>query len=341
MNSKILYKYILWLIICIFTLRLLLDSSINNNLIENMSNNNVYVLAPIDTIDLSQTYTKQINNKDVTFYSSNASIIEFPGKTNTYAFNIRFINYNLKNGISSLKNEPVISINNLLLLNKDFKIQSNAYFDNNLTLGTEYIGLEDLRLYNQSGQLYYSATCYDKDTKKMKISNNVYLIQNNSLDLVPNIITVTFKTTFVTEKNWVYFNYLNETHLIYQWYPLKICKIINGNKLILVEMKKMPEVFKSSSGSSCGVSYDNKIWFIIHKRYNSDYCHHFVCFDNNMTLLKYSRPFHFKKIGIEYTMSFIVKGDRVIIPYTVEDTELYIATYDKNYIFNNLNYVNV
>jgi hypothetical protein len=343
MKSKTIYKYILWLIIYIFTLRLLLsfNTNINKNFIEAMTNKNVYTLTPIDTIDLSQTYSKKINNKDITFYSSNASIIEFPGKTNTYVLNIRFINYNLKAGISSLGDEPVISINALLLLNKEFKIQSDKYFDNNLNLGTQYIGLEDLRLYNEGGQLYYSATCYDNYSGKMKISNNMYIIKNRSLELVPNIITVTFETKFVTEKNWVYFNYLNETHLVYQWYPLKICKIVD-NKLLLIETKEVPKDFEHFRGSSNGIKDENKIWFIVHiKDHLKYYYHHFVCFDENMNLIKYSKPFIFENIGIEYCMSFVIKNNQIIIPYTIRDIVLKLGIYDKNYLLNDIEYIYV
>jgi len=206
-------------------------------------------------------------------------------------------------------------------------------------MDSKFVGLEDIRLYNQSGQLYYSASYFDKKSGDMKISSNKYNIRARDLQLVPNIIKVNFETKYKTEKNWAYFDYLNEKHVVYQWHPLKICKIVNGNELNLVETKEVPEIFKKFYGSTCGVTYNNNIWFIVHSKVHPYYSHYFVCFDTKMNLIKYSSPFHFQKSGIEFTVSFIIEDDRVIIPYTVEDTKLYLGTYSTNYILNDLNYI--
>jgi hypothetical protein len=311
---------------------------IDNSIYENYENK-ATLLNSINTINLSRQLIQKIDDKDMTFYSSNASIINFPGKPDIYALNIRFINYTISNKKIVLDHRLTISINKFITLNKNFEIQDDNIFDNNLNTDGDFVGLEDIRLYNQNNQLYYSASYYDKNSKTMKISNNKYIIKDSSLDLIPNIIKVNFETKYTIEKNWAYFDYLNDKYVIYQWSPLKICKIFNDTQLELIETKEVPDIFKSFYGSSGGVSYNDNIWFIVHTKNNYKYYHHFICFDKNMKLIKYSSPFYFQNDTIEFTLSFIIEEDRIIIPYTVEDTKLYIGIYDKNYILNDLNYI--
>ena len=58
-----------------------------------------------------------------------------------------------------------------------------------------------------------------------------------------------------------------------------------------------------------------------------------------VNLIKYSKPFIFENVGVEYTLSFIIKENKIIIPYTVKDTILKIGIYDKNYLFNDIDYI--
>ena len=204
------------------------------------------------------------------------------------------------------------------------------------------VGIEDIRLYNYNNDIYYSGSYCDSGDKieNVKISHNKYNIDTDKLNLVPNIIKVNFQTNYTTEKNWVYFNYYNEIRIIYQWYPLKICKIIDNKKLELMETKEVPKEFEQFRGSSCGIIYDNSIWFIVHsKSCTNVFYHYFVCFDKNMNLIKYSKPFIFENLGIEYSMSFIIKENQIIIHYTIKDTILKIGIYDKKYLLNDIDYI--
>ena len=55
-----------------------------------------------------------------------------------------------------------------------------------------------------------------------------------------------------------------------------------------------------------------------------------------MNLLKYSTPFKFEGICIEYCLSIIVEDNRVIIPYSTWDRTSKLAVYDKSYSDNKL-----
>jgi hypothetical protein len=262
-----------------------------------------------------------------------------------YLMNVRCINYVIENNeppyhVNS-NNLKHVTINKAILLDGDFNIIKDSITQNDID-----DQIEDIRLYNDDGEIYYSGSYHDKNNKHLIISHNKYVIKSNKLYLTPNVITVDFEKKYGDEKNWAYFDYIgalydNKKCVIYQWYPLKICKIVDNSRLIEVETRQMPEAFKEFRGSSGGVVYEETIWFIIHERIHYNYQHFFVCFDKNMNLLKYSDPFFFESYNIEYCMSFLIKNDQIIIPYTVRDSFLKIGVYDRNYIMNELPYTRV
>ena len=149
----------------------------------------------------------------------------------------------------------------------------------------------------------------------------------------------------------VYVDYNNSTHIIYEWFPLKLCKI-SDNTLSLIETKTMPLIFSRIRGSTCGFKYskptrentqgniniqmtEDEIWFVTHivsYEQPRHYYHVIVVFDRNMSLLRYSAPFKFEGESIEYCLSIIVEDKRVLINYSTWDRTTRIGVYDKKYI---------
>jgi hypothetical protein len=160
------------------------------------------------------------------------------------------------------------------------------------------------------------------------------------------------------EKNWVYVDYKNSTHVIYKWHPLQICKINQESNLLdLIDSKEMPLIFSHARGSTCGYKYVKKnilnddhislnieeaeIWFVLHLVSYEDprhYYHIFAVFDNSMNLLRYSAPFKFDGEPIEYCLSLVVEDDRVLINYSNWDRTTTIGVYDKKYIDSLIKY---
>jgi hypothetical protein len=127
--------------------------------------------------------------------------------------------------------------------------------------------------------------------------------------------------------------------VIYKWFPLYICEInYDDNKLYLLEERKMPDLFKEFWGSTCGVIYDNLIWFIIHKNERKDYFHAFVVFNEEMNLKKYSDYFKYESSKIEFCYGFLIENDEFIIAYSTSDKTSNIAVYDYEYIKNDISW---
>jgi len=319
------------------------EQHIINNLLSNMK---FYkdVLKPIETVDLSFTINHQIANKERSFNSSSSCIIPNP-KRDGYIMNVRLVNYNIKpSGYYEGCDDYIISINKCIELSKDFKIIKedliDSYFDNR-----RYIGLEDVRIFNDinnnnnDNKIIFMGTSLHQN-ENIGISKGVYNINADYMD------SVEIKPSFSNsdcEKNWVFVNFENETHIVYSWKPLKICKINNEtNTLDLVKnIEEVPKMFKHMRGSTNGAEYNDELWFITHLvsyEQPRHYYHVFVVFDKTMKLLRYSAPFKFEGECIEYTVGLIVEEDRVIVPYSTWDRTTKIAIYNKKYIDSFVNY---
>ena len=322
------------------------DTSINNNLLTNMK---FYkdVLTPAKLLNVDKKVNIPMNNENIPFHSSSSCLIK---KDDGYLLNIRFVNYLItSNGGYTNCDKHIITANKFVELNNNFNIVNEKWFHVEYS-DRLYIGIEDVRIFNdvETNELLFIGTGYHKN-------NTIGIVEGkydtNMNELVSNEITSSF-TQSNCEKNWVYVDYKNSTHLIYKWSPLQICKLDKEtNKISIVETKKMPNIFSHVRGSSCGYKYtkflgsqeDNivlkmeeiEIWFVVHLvsyEQPRHYYHMTVVFDESMNLLRYSAPFKFEGEPIEYCLSLIVDDEKVIINYSTWDRTTRIGIYDKRYI---------
>lgn len=319
-----------------------------NNLLQNMK---FYkdILKPLKVHNFDNTIISNINNEMIKFYSSSSCLI--PDKDCTgYKMNIRYVNYRITNNGSYLDcDKHIITSNKIVSLDKNFNILNEKWmemvFDNR-----RYIGIEDVRIFNDinSNNLLYIGTGFHENSK-IGINSGVY--DKESGKLVGNDVIPDFSNSYC-EKNWVFVDYNNSTHVIYNWFPLSICRINDTNLLQIVDKKTMPNIFKLFRGSTCGFNYnknlsennneniniiieEKEIWFVTHiVSYETPrhYYHVIVVFDANMNLLRYSAPFKFEGEQIEYCLSIVVEDDRVLINYSSWDRTTRIGVYDKKYI---------
>lgn len=324
------------------------DGNEINNLLSNMK---FYkqILQKRNLYNIDNKISHQINNENIDFTSSSSCLIKKPDEKG-YFMNVRYVNYYIEdNGVYKNCDNYIISINKFIEFDNEFKVLNvewmNLNFDNRL-----YIGIEDVKIYYDyhKEQLIYIGTGYHSNNKLGVVSGN-YDIVNKNFELKE--LKQTFKHSNC-EKNWVFVDYNNMTHIIYEWFPLKICKLEENNEIILVESKNMPKLFSRVRGSSNGFVYNKtigentkgniliniiepEIWFINHivSYENPRHYYHIISvFDSNMNLLRYSAPFKFDGDPIEYSLSIIVEDERVIINYSNWDRTTRIGVYDKKYI---------
>jgi tetratricopeptide (TPR) repeat protein len=311
------------------------DHSTNQNLLSNMK---FYkdILKPIKTINLDKSDILDVNNDLYKFISSSSCLVQ--NNTNDgYIMNQRFVNYLITDKGSYLNcDKHIITYNKYVELDKKLNIIKEEFFKEDY-VDRRYIGVEDVKIFkDHNSKMKFIGTYFHKNNK-IGISFGDYNINNKKL--VPIEVNSSF-TNNDCEKNWVYTNYKGETHVIYKWHPLQICKIDEtNNTLNLVEEKKMPLIFSNCRGSSCGFKYKNEIWFVVHLvSYETPrhYYHMIVVFDDSLNLLRHSALFKFEGESIEYSLSIIVEDEQVLMNYSMWDRTTRIGVYDKKYIESTL-----
>jgi len=306
-----------------------------NNMLSNMKfYKNKLNLSSKMIVD--NTIQINIENEPTTFYSSSSCLI--PNIKNDivtgYKMNIRYVNYYIDSNGGYLNcDKYIISFNKYI----EFDDQMNVTCEKMMELkfdNRRYIGVEDVRIFNdiKTNDLLFIGTGFHK-SEKIGIVTGKYDIENCTMNY--DEVNANFNNSSC-EKNWVFVNYKDSTHIVYDWFPLRICKINpNIHDLSLVEKREMPFLFSYIRGSTSGFSYKKEIWFVTHLvSYESprQYYHLIVVFDNNMNLLRYSAPFKFEDSPIEYCLSILVEHERVLINYSTWDRTTRIGIYDKKYI---------
>jgi len=330
-----------------------LNNSFDNNEVNNMLSNMKFYkdnLIQKNKIVIDDKIISVINNENTLLYSSSSCLI--PNQNNDgYFMNVRYVNYLIDDNGSYLNcDKYIITVNKFVEMDKDFKIKTEKWmelkFDNR-----RYIGIEDVRIFNdiETNNLLFMGTGFHQN-HKIGIVNGNYDINSGKLnerEIIPDFANSD------CEKNWVFVDYNGFSHIIYNWYPLKICKMNNDkNILSLVKTNDMPKIFSRIRGSTNGFKYSKKIdtnnngnitidiieeeiWFVTHLvSYETPrhYYHLIVVFDTNMNLLRYSSPFKFEGDSIEYCLSILVEDDQVLINYSTWDRTTRIGVYDKKYI---------
>lgn len=341
----------------------ILNNSYKNNirskLLENLFFYNIK-LSPKNTI----SFTDETNiyntseNKHIKYYSSSSCLIKNPSD-NGYIMNVRYVNYYVnKNGSYTCykdiyNNDCVCTKNKFVKLDHNLNIINSSFLSKNDIFNSKekstYYGIEDIKIYNYKNDIFYIGTKISSSTqtpsKKVGITTGLYFPFSEIPYYKDNkIITQDFKKSSC-EKNWVFTIYQNQLCIVYQFYPLTICKQHNSPDHVLIPIiqKDMPKIYDNVRGSTCGFVYNEEIWFVNHLvsfTTPRSYYHMISVFDKDMNLLRYSAPFSFEKMKIEFCLSIVVEDDRVLINYSTFDRTTKIAVFDKHYInsiliFNN------
>jgi tetratricopeptide (TPR) repeat protein len=335
------------------------DAIVLNNVLSNMKFYKQILQQKI-LLNSDNNIVSLVDGDNVTFTSSSSCLIKNPNN-NGYFCNIRYVNYNVEeNGSYTIFGKHIISVNKFVEFDNNFSVIKkewiNLLFDDRL-----YIGVEDVKIYfdKYKNKLLYIGTGYHSNNQ-IGIVSGEYNLNQKKFEI--NELKQSFKETSC-EKNWIFVDYKNKTHIIYEWHPLTICTLENNN-LTIVERKVMPKVFSRVRGSSSGFVYtkinklddnnndddgdnnnnniniqintiESEIWFVTHiVSYDipRHYYHIISVFDLNMNLLRYSAPFKFEGKPIEFCLSIIVEDERVLINYSTQDKTTRIGIYDKKYI---------
>ena len=295
------------------------DKLIINNTLLNMK---FYkdILKPEYVINLSDVYKN--------FTSSSSCMISI---NNGYIMNTQFKIDNNGDFCFENYNNSFVYINKMTQLSYELKILDTKMFE---IQNSDILGVKNIKIINdpfiKDNIVFIGRSQYTDDTN-LGIVTGDYDITKNKLNKKEIKCSLSVQSN---DQNCVYVNINNELHIIYNWYPLGLFKIIESN-IEFIKNIDTPKIFNYVRGSTCGSNYKDEIWFIVHivsEEKPKHYYHMLVIFDNTMKLIKYSAPFKFEGECIEFCLSLIVEDTRVLINYSTWDRTTKIAIYNKEYI---------
>ena len=278
-------------------------------------NNMVHYMNRI--INDGSYFPLDIITSDSEFIPSSVSLLKLQDKI---LANVRFVNYTINKDGSYKYNGKIITRNAFMYLNDKIEPISELVFMNdkiNLpSRDTLILGLEDIRLFNDTNKIYYTATSLEYSyNDKIRIVKGEYDLETrkclNNICMIPPIETN-------CEKNWV----MIENKIIYKWYPLEIGILIN-NKLEIIHTVDTPKFFNKYRGSSNAFEYNNEFWFVTHGVMDCSprkYFHQIVILDKSYNLVKYTVPFYFDKFMIEYCLGFIIINETIYMTCSRNDS---------------------
>jgi glycosyltransferase involved in cell wall biosynthesis len=218
--------------------------------------------------------------------------------------NVRFVNYlPPTEGEYKTKDGSPVQTKNLR-----YNLETGEYIkieDSTPLFQSSVKGLEDMRVYNFEGKLFYTATnYYEYLDKKVSIVHGEY---------GKDPIGIESPTNSDCEKNWL--NVPGTDEFIYSWSPLRVGKI-RGNKLLFFKEIPTPPLFKTFRGSASPLEIDGKLVALVHFCEYSKKRNYYHCFveleKQTYKPLGISFPFTFRGNGIEYCLSMRIKDSCII-----------------------------
>lgn len=244
------------------------------------------------------------------YHPSSSSIIPWD---NGFIMNIRYVNYIVdSSGYHSKSADGIVrTINAMVKLDGAFEPVGAATVMSE-EAGTIYpcniMGLEDIRLFGFGSKIYFSASNRDRNSQtNFRIVVGEYTIGGAPLD---NLITLEPPPSIASlcEKNWIYIPGGDKLNFIYKWHPLEIGTVDENNVLQIHSSYSTPRFFSRIRGSSPICEYDGRLWCVVHIVKHTKmriYFHSIIGFNlKSMKPERYTLPFCFSKIGIEYCLGF-------------------------------------
>ena len=316
--------------------RLLSNNTIDDTIFNNILSNYKFYTPRLRDVDSGnhpqhkiQQVCREFVNTNPEFCMSTPSITLL--ETGELAANVRYVNYKINEKGEYLNKDQIISKNVVYVLdNANYNVRTSFDIQHDDQYDGLYVGLEDIKLLNNFGELTYICN--------RGVQSNKIQVEYGSIGAsgVCSSRLLDLENQKTIEKNWVLFHNKKEDALqfVYNWCPLQIGNFLDNIETddsrtyntVISKTHATPRLFQRIRGSTNGVLIDNELWFVCHlvnyenKRH---YYHIFVVLDpdNDYKLKRYSKLFTFDKQPVEYTTGFVydAKKNSFLIGYSTND----------------------
>lgn len=183
--------------------------------------------------------------------------------------------------------------------------------------GGRIYGLEDIRLYEKKGEVYFIATSINySGLGKNRMVNGRYDIERG-LILSAHVLIPPDPNSWC-EKNWIpLVNYETEEEaFIYKWNPLEIGVVRGDERQLIIDRvwQHNAPMFSNIRGSTPFVECDEGLMCVVHFSYEGgprNYFHMLVVLEKGtMKPLKYSEFFFFNEMSVEFCIGFMIRNEK-------------------------------
>lgn len=278
-----------------------------------------------------------INNEfSLKFKNSSPSILKIE---DGYLVNLRSVNYmiNEHGNYIPLDDDKIVKTDNYLLkLDENFnQVRCTKFVEQTVTqkYQSHVTGMEDIRLID--GETFF---CNNSESNEKRIPLIYYGKFNSENGIISEFINLNVGEV-KCEKNWLPFYKNGELYFVYKIFPLTIYKYEKP-------ITKIPtnNIFPNAGfrGSGGMIPYKGGYLGTIHQVYYPPktprkYLHRFIWMNYDFTIGKFSKPFFFDSIGVEYTLSLCHSSKGLLIPYSNMDNTAKIGIVDYSVVDDMLN----
>jgi tetratricopeptide (TPR) repeat protein len=328
-------------------MKVISDPNIDDDTSRNVMNNYKFYSEKIiqqhiplsnHNMDILEKATKSLNIEESgEFVTSTPSITT---RGNHLIVNVRYVNYRIDDHGNYINQEQIRTKNAIAIIDiskpiwrtvQEFELKYNDSIDN------RYVGLEDVRLFNDDYIIYYNSN-RGLSYGNMEIEHGIIDFSKEST-VEEKLLKKADQHSI--EKNWVLIPSTNvikkHKKAIYNWSPKLIIGDIIDDQFVETQQIKTPAFFKYLRGSTNGVIVNDELWLICHavsyenRRY---YYHIIVVLDKDTyELKKYTPFFTFEGEKVEYTLGFnyLDSDDTILIGYSVYDKSTKYMNIQRDY----------
>ena len=236
--------------------------------------------------------------------------------------NVRHVNYRIDDKGGYVNKDKIETKNWLTLYDrKTGAIEKEFELDYNRELDDLYVGLEDVRLFEHGGQVFFTAN--------RGLSERQMAIECGSINLktgkTESSILKKTDNMKAIEKNWTLFTGLDPRdalRIVYGWYPFTVYKTDLKNK---TTQNNQPPFFKDVRGSCNGIRVKSETWFLCHTVSYEDrryYYHIIVALDTaSGKVARWTKYFTLEGKPVEYALGFLYdeKNNEFLLGYSIMD----------------------
>ena len=234
--------------------------------------------------------------------------------------NVRHVNYRIDEKGGYVNQDKIETKNWLTLYDRETgAIEKEFELDYNRELDNLYVGLEDVRLFEHGGQVFFTAN-RGLSSGHMAIECGTINLETGKTE--SSILKKTDDMKSI-EKNWTLFeNTDGAMKIVYGWYPFTVYETDVISK---TTQNNQPPFFKDVRGSCNGIAVGSETWFLCHTVSYEDrryYYHIIVALDRATGKVKrWTKYFTFDGKPVEYALGFLYDKtpDSFLIGYSTMD----------------------